>query len=180
MEWTIQDLGAVGEFISSLVVLITLIYLVIQIRQNTQSIESSARQSVQDMILNTDQNERYINYLMKAERQEELTREECVHMVERFNTIMRGLERIWYEFKLGGLPAEQFTQHLDLLRWAMSPPEARRMWAHLAQTFDSGFQKVVVSEVLSDEAPVSSLLKALAALEADQPVTSHATPDPAT
>jgi hypothetical protein len=33
MEWTIQDLGALGEFIGSMAVLTTLIYLSIQVRQ---------------------------------------------------------------------------------------------------------------------------------------------------
>ena len=33
MEWTIQDLGALGEFVGSMAVLVTLIYLSIQVRQ---------------------------------------------------------------------------------------------------------------------------------------------------
>ena len=35
MEWTIQDLGAIGEFVGALGVVITLGYLAYQIRQNT-------------------------------------------------------------------------------------------------------------------------------------------------
>ena len=33
MEWTIQDLGALGEFLSSVAVLATLVYLAVQVRQ---------------------------------------------------------------------------------------------------------------------------------------------------
>jgi hypothetical protein len=35
VEWTIQDLGAVGEFVGAIGVIVTLIYLAYQIRQNT-------------------------------------------------------------------------------------------------------------------------------------------------
>ena len=42
MDWTIQDLGAIGEFVGSLAVLITLIYLSFQVRQSTRIISQNA------------------------------------------------------------------------------------------------------------------------------------------
>ena len=36
---SIQDLGSIGEFVSSIAVLITLVYLAIQIRLNTRQLE---------------------------------------------------------------------------------------------------------------------------------------------
>ncbi len=41
MEWTIQDLGAVGEFIGAIGVVITLVYLAYQIRQNTSQLQQN-------------------------------------------------------------------------------------------------------------------------------------------
>ncbi|MCH8140758.1 MAG: hypothetical protein IH908_04080 [Proteobacteria bacterium] len=41
MEWTIQDLGAVGEFIGAIGVVITLVYLAHQIRQNTAQLKQN-------------------------------------------------------------------------------------------------------------------------------------------
>ncbi len=38
MTMTIQDLGALGEFLGSIAVLATLIYLALQTRQNTAAI----------------------------------------------------------------------------------------------------------------------------------------------
>ena len=35
MEWTIQDLGAIGEFVGAFAVVVTLIYLTLQVRQST-------------------------------------------------------------------------------------------------------------------------------------------------
>ena len=45
MEWTIQDLGAVGEFVGAVGVVITLVYLAYQIRQNTVQLEQTTRTS---------------------------------------------------------------------------------------------------------------------------------------
>ena len=41
MEWTIQDLGALGEFIGAIGVVITLGYLAYQIRQNTVQLKQN-------------------------------------------------------------------------------------------------------------------------------------------
>ena len=36
MEWTVQDLGAIGEFVASIAVVISLIYVGTQLRQNSK------------------------------------------------------------------------------------------------------------------------------------------------
>ena len=41
MDWTIQDLGAVGEFVGAMGVVITLGYLAYQIRQNTDQLQQT-------------------------------------------------------------------------------------------------------------------------------------------
>ncbi len=43
---SIQDLGAIGQLIGSVAVVASLIYLAVQVRQNTQGIRSSAHQHV--------------------------------------------------------------------------------------------------------------------------------------
>jgi len=41
VEWTIQDLGAAGEFVGAIGVIVTLIYLAYQIRQNTTQLQQN-------------------------------------------------------------------------------------------------------------------------------------------
>jgi hypothetical protein len=163
MNW--EAIGAVGEVLGAATVLITLGYLAVQIRQNTQVMQNSALGAALDFHRLFDRNERYIALLAKSQRKEELTLEDRAHMVERFLAIMRELESIWYQKQLGTLSPDQFQQHLDLLRWATSIPEARLMWVHLAPTFDPAFRSVVESEALADGAPVSGMVKAFAALD---------------
>jgi hypothetical protein len=165
MNW--EAIGAVGEILGAIAVLITLGYLAVQIRQSTRAMQTSTLSSLHDVHLLTRDNERYIALLMKSQAKEELTPEERIHMVERFYTIVRGLEGIWLQQQLGAVTRDQFDQRLDLLRWAMSPPEARRMWTQLAPTFAPGFCRVVETKVLSGDAPPSHMNRALAALDPD-------------
>jgi hypothetical protein len=163
MNW--EAIGAVGEVLGAGAVMITLGYLAVQIRQSTQAMQNSALGTTLDFHGNFDRNERYIALLMKSQRKEELTPEERAHMVERFLTIMRELESIWYQRQQGALSPEQFQQHLDLLRWATSTPEARLIWVHLAPTFDPAFCSLVESEALAEGAPTSGMVKAFLALD---------------
>ena len=48
MEWTIQDFGAVGEFVSSFAVLATLLYLVFQNRQTQRIVRGQSHQAWAD------------------------------------------------------------------------------------------------------------------------------------
>lgn len=162
---TIQDLGSIGELVAAIATVATLIYLAAQIRQNTTAMKTSALNSLHDVQLLTRDNDRYNALILKSLRNEELTAEERLHMVERFFTIMRAFEGIWLQQRYGAVSRDQFDQHLDLLRWAVTHQTARRIWAQLAPTFDPGFRAVVESEALSADAPTSHMHKAFAAID---------------
>jgi len=49
MNW--DAIGAIGEIISALAVLVTLVYLAIQIRQNTAAVRASATREIHDSLL---------------------------------------------------------------------------------------------------------------------------------
>lgn len=46
MDW--NAIGAIGEAVSAVVVVVTLFYLIVQLRQNTEALRSNAYQSVHD------------------------------------------------------------------------------------------------------------------------------------
>ena len=56
MEWTIQDLGAIGELISAIAVVATLFYLAVQVRHGKESIDANSEllrsQSRQALVAN--------------------------------------------------------------------------------------------------------------------------------
>ncbi len=162
---SIQDLGALGEFISSIAVVLTLIYLAVQIRQNTKTTRTTASNSaLSDLTQLTNHNERYISMLLKAHHKEKLTPDERIHMVERFVTIMRTLENLWYQHKLGNLSKDQFYGRLDVLRWTLSIPVTHQMWAEVEQTFDPEFREIVLEHALSRSTPEGGMIGASSVL----------------
>jgi hypothetical protein len=171
MEW--DAVGAIAELFGAFAVLITVAYLAMQIGQNTRALKTSSLSSLRDVQRLTENNEKYITLLLKHQREEELTAEERALMVERFFTIMRSLEGIWLQQQLGSVSHDQFNQHLDLMRWALTLPAARRMWTQLASTFDPGFRDVVELEALSKDAPTSLMNKALMALGPEWDESKH-------
>ena len=52
---TLQDLGNIGEFLGSIGVIVTLIYLAIQIRQNTKAARASSAAESQYVFANTNE-----------------------------------------------------------------------------------------------------------------------------
>ncbi len=53
---TLEDLGNIGEFVGAIGVVVTLIYLAVQIRQNTKSLRSSTfQEAIRDAARSIDQ-----------------------------------------------------------------------------------------------------------------------------
>ena len=45
MDWSVQDLGAIGEFVSSIAVMVTLVYLAVQTKQTQKMVRGQTRQA---------------------------------------------------------------------------------------------------------------------------------------
>ena len=72
MEWTIQDFGSAGEFIGSIVVLVTLIILVVQVRTARTEISSQMAREFKrhnnDAFYQITQNTELLNVYVQAQR----------------------------------------------------------------------------------------------------------------
>ena len=76
---TIQELGSIGEFISSIVVLITLIYLAVQVRQTRNATIASTMQTNRmqfQSIMLANRDSQIAPIIIKADNHEPLTDEE--------------------------------------------------------------------------------------------------------
>ncbi len=165
MEW--DAVGAIAELMGAIAVLVTVGYLAVQIRQSTRSSESSGLNYLRNVHLLTEHNEQYNVLVLKSLRKEVLTPEERLLMVERFYTIMKGLEVLWLQQQLGSVSRDQFNLQIDLARWALTAPACRRMWSQMSSIYTPGFQDLIAKEVLSEDAPVSQMANAMSAIDPD-------------
>lgn len=100
---TLMELGALGEFVGAIAVVVTLGYLAIQIRQNTQSMEESRRLSLaqtyqvradalQEMVVHAADSEHIAPILAKLA---DLGYPEDVSSLDQLSSIERGRFRLW-------------------------------------------------------------------------------------
>jgi hypothetical protein len=153
MNWDM--LSAIGEILSSVAVLVTLIYLAIQTRQNTDSIRASTRQSSlaadQDFLLQA-QNDPEL-HLLRYKR--ELTDEEKVRLSAYWIIFVRLREVNWFQYKNGVMDEETWSTYRSSIVGSLGSSRGRTWWMTYAvnrKSFDPGFTSVV-SELLAD-APV--------------------------
>jgi len=110
---TIMELGAVGEFVGAIAVVVTLIYLSIQMRQNTNAIGLNTAQAVteelQGMFSLTASNQELAEMLVKAAGGSELQGAERVRYYSFTHNLVRVYENAFLQLR---------SDVIDQARWA--------------------------------------------------------------
>jgi len=145
---TIQDLGSVGELIAAIATVATLLYLALQIRQNTSASRGSgaASQTQADLavslLLAQDADVSRIFFDGVADPS---TLSERDH--RRFDSLMNSLvanqEQAWRFHNEGAIDGEQWEAMLSFLRWVTHQPGFVEYWATWRSTSPAGFAQVV-------------------------------------
>jgi hypothetical protein len=133
---TLSDLGNLGQFISSIVVIITLIYLAIQIRQGSKIARASLRQSLaenQFAVLALRATDPVIRTAFrKASVFEELTEDEAAALWAYAGAGIRQWEALYSQYEHGMIAAEDWhtTRQIMLRRFQL--PIYRQVFNSLA------------------------------------------------
>ncbi len=154
---TIQDWGAIGEIVGGVAVVVTLIYLAFQIRQNTRAIRLSASHAasvgIRDM------------YALVAE-QTDLS--EAIHKGSKDPSSISGAEKMRYWGFLGFWLYAFENAYIQLTEDALDPrhwsgmkrmmidytsvPGFRDYWPNRRHWFSEDFQHFMESEILQTDA----------------------------
>jgi hypothetical protein len=142
MDWTIQDLGALGELVSAFAVVVTLLYVGIQLKQNTQAVRSATMQSVfeatNEVWKNSCQDlsraEQFISVAAKPDHNDA----EALFYLSWTILTFRAQENIYYQRKLGSAD-DNFVSLEKRVRGSLSRPDHRRAW-------DEGIAKNYLSD----------------------------------
>jgi hypothetical protein len=140
MNW--EALGAIANLLAAIGVIATLIYLSIQIRQNTKAVRSSSIRNLVQSFSTTAQaaveNEYIIPLLLKASS-EALTQEERARLHFWFIMTFRRFEGVYFQRDLGIVDAEVIDgferSHMAIL----ASKSAQQWWADSKEIFNSGF-----------------------------------------
>lgn len=153
MNWS--KLSAVAEVLSSIAIIVTLVYLAIQTEQNTIAIRTGIRQETlaADLALLVDRANNPERLLLWC--QDELTEAEKYAVTNDMMALIRMREAQWLQYQDGVLDERTWTTYRDALGINLSHPRTRVFWERISQSFlERGFV-ASVNELL-DRVPISA------------------------
>ena len=150
---TMQDLGGIGEFIGGIAVVITLVYLAVQIRQNTKSVRASTYQAILDssrsdteLLLVHPHLERV--YRVGRRNPEKLNDDERPLFRMLVAQLLLSSESLFLQHQQGAIDSDYWQRRQQTLRGLLSQPGVRQWWAARGtprEYYDPGFRELVDS-----------------------------------
>jgi hypothetical protein len=157
MNWT--KASAVAEILSSVAILITLVYLVVEIQQNAEATQAETRQA----ILDSDQQflELYVDSpeLHRLQFEADLSDEERIRLSFVLTTFVRMRESNWLQYENGTLDDVTWQAYRLTLISQLSAPQTRTWWQNfpVERIWDSEFislvNELLANQPLIDQSP---------------------------
>jgi len=151
---TLQDLGNIGELVGAIGVVVSLVYLGVQIRQNTRSVRSASfQEAIRDVITITD--------ALATDRElsriywKGLADFDCLEQDERrrFSAYLVGMfrrfENIVYQTRHGALDASSWEGVMETAIITLSRPGGVAWWAQAQDLFPRDFRRYVEQELIA-------------------------------
>jgi hypothetical protein len=150
----LDALGNIGDFVGGVGVVITLIYLALQIRQNTRQVEQnlqvSRAQALRDTLnpgewtLEAARDPELAAFYARAMAQPEaLSSEEQVRFFFLMGTLLSGIEKNHLMYEQGLLTEERWEAQQRQLRFFFKQPGAAYYWQRFRSMHTRAFAKVV-------------------------------------
>ncbi len=150
---TLQDLGGIGEFIGGIAVVISLVYLAVQIRQNTKSVRTATYQAILDssrsdteLLLVHPHLERV--YRVGRRNPEKLNDDERPLFRMLVAQLLLSSESLFLQHQQGAIDSDYWQRRQQTLRGLLSQPGVRQWWAARGtprEYYDPGFRELVDS-----------------------------------
>jgi len=142
----ISNLADISDVIGSIAIVITLVFLVLQMRENTRAIKASTRQAARDaeaQIVTTtiDHPTTVLGW-----NKQELTDEELIRYVFWMIGYFRNRENDWLQFQRGVMDEASWNRYLSALTGLLTHERNRNWWINYGtMAFHPGFVEQVNS-----------------------------------
>jgi hypothetical protein len=155
IEMTLTELGAAGEFFGGIAVILTLIYLAIQIRQNTKAVRLQTHQGLQDTLTRNYSifmEDRSLDVIVKfANDPANLSPQENLRNTFLWRVIILAHQNLFYQVREGAIETELADGHWQFFRHIFLYPGFPELWDREKYLVSGAFQAFVESEVLTRE-----------------------------
>jgi hypothetical protein len=156
---SLEDLGNIGEFVAAVAVVVSLIYLAIQIRQNTYSVRSSTFQAavrdtteiIDPLVRDPELNRIWYEGIHDLAS---LSTEERRLFTTYMTTALLRLENLVYQTHHGALDPESWEGARGNFKNTFSYPGTRVWWKRARHLFNRQLQDFIDKEILDDDQEV--------------------------
>jgi hypothetical protein len=159
LSW--QDIGSLGELIGAIAVVISLVYLAYQIRQNTSQIDQNTKavraaaidssishaMAVRQAVFENVDLPRI--FLTGSADPEALSEEELLRYRLLLHNVLWSIWNIFSQSRYAELSSETWDAQIPLMRRILSTKGGQWFWSNYAHEFEASFQETV-SEVLPE------------------------------
>ena len=150
---TLADLGNLGEFVGAIAVVASLIYLAIQVRQNTRSVRASTYQAVvsDSAAINATgaQDEALARIFRVGQRDiSELADDERMRHDFFLGQSFNMFENLYLQREHGTIDDEYFNAKMGLVRRWLSRPGIREWWDSRSYMYVGRFRDFVSENLL--------------------------------
>jgi hypothetical protein len=142
----LDSLAKLGEFVGGFFVVVSLIYLAHQVRQNTRSLQTENYARVLERMSNVQARasaDPDLNRILAvgAETPEKLTASERLRFSWALYEMFGAAEFMYLQSRRGGLPATVWARWEATLVWWLSHPGMRAWWAAKPAPFAADFEQ---------------------------------------
>lgn len=121
--------SAIAEIVSSIAILLTLIYLAMQVNQNTDALRAQSRQALLDSV-HSELATMFENpdVIMRAIDDEPMSEREQFQFATHFIRVFRSREFSWLQWQDGTMDDAQWQTEYSVIRLIMDSPRVRQWW----------------------------------------------------
>jgi hypothetical protein len=161
-DMTFTDLAGWSQLFSSLAVLVTLIYLAIEIRQNTEALHAQTRQA----LLSGSQTELFHmaerpEFLANLIRDDKLSQDEYGRLHAFLTALMRAREFSWLQHRKGIIDKDLWETEQGVIVINLTPVRGKRWWAEVGRHLYNSAFVAFVDKLLEDKTDSGFLAKTL-------------------
>ena len=157
---TIEQLGSTGEFIAALATLATLVYLAVQIRQNTASVRSASAQQILQGIAEFNQ---FLSsdpslvglWLRGLGDPDALSEQEWLRFLAVASSFVLRMELMFINHREGLLPVQIWEAQVNSMRHMFAMPAMQRWFSEFGSMVHVDFRQFV-EELTPANGPAAS------------------------
>lgn len=155
---TAQLLGNLGDFIGAIVIVATLIYLALQVRQNTNALDAQTRQSLlsagQTGLLAMMENP---DIMLAGMKTEPLTAQEHIRLGFWLAATMRAREFAWLQYQKGVIDEVQWHTETLATQNLLLAPASRAWWESVGRRIFSAEFARFVDDLIREQPATNEL-----------------------